>query len=339
MRTIPSAGVSTATVMLCALVATSQTSHAQPVTEDAPWTSNLRRTIDISTQQWRDLDYHNWAGQYVVGMDMHKIFSGERRDIGTLILQPYLVHIPGDHPRPAFFDGNETALTWRIANFNFNVLPRGRLNFRIGHFELPFGLEQDVNTNGTLRQYSNGENLGLKADWGVGVNGHFTRWQYEIGLTRGTGQEFHDTNDPYVFSARLGSPSNRPLVWGVAVLRGRIEGPGGLTARERIGFDGGWSSGPIGVMVEASAGRDAGLNARNWLTEINWTSPTDSMLIYLQRGRLSLASGAEVRERTGLGVRWMLNSRVTLATQLSRVRRQAALSPYDELRLHFRFRI
>ena len=317
-------------------------SPSSPTFFESGWTDNLRWSVDSSAQQWLNSKTDQWLDQYVVGLDLHKVFSTSRGDIGTLILQPYVVWLPGDRPRPYFFEGNEAALTWRIANFNLAVLPRGRLNVRFGHFEFPFGLEHEINTNGTLRQYGNGANLGGKADWGTGVNGQFSNWQYEVAVTRGTGQEYHSSGDPYAFSARVGTPFDRSVSVGVASFRGRIEGPTGLVERERIGVDARWARGPVGLMAEASTGKDFDDDVRSWLAEFNWTSGTESLLTYLQLRRHEVARAVDGRSAdiVGFGVRWLLSNQITLAAQLNHeIRRFDPGLDANELRLHFRFRL
>ena len=283
------------------------------------WADNLRWAIDVTAQEQLDLDADEQFEGYVAGLDLHKVISNGRRDIGTLILQPYFVWLPGDRGRPAFFDGNEATLTWRIANFNYVALPRGKLNVRVGHFEVPFGLEQDVDTNGTLRQYSNGENLGLKADWGVSINGRLPRVHYEIGLTRGTGQEYFDAGKPYAISARIGSPPDRNLIAGISAFRGRVAGAEGLAERRRIGTDVRWLSGPLEFMVEASVGKDGDDDTRSWLAEAAWSNRSNTGLLYLQQEQVDFETSRSRDLRASrIGVRWSLTNRWTIAAQIGR---------------------
>lgn len=306
------------------------------------WSDNLRWTIDSSTQQSRNSATDEWVDQYVIGLDLHKVFSSENRDIGTLVLQPYFVWLPKDRPRPSFFDGNDATLTWRIANFNYIVLPRGRLNWRVGHFEIPFGLEQEINTNGTLRQYSNGANLGVKADWGMTVNGHLPRWQYEFGVTRGTGQEYHSKGDPHTFSGRIGTASEGNFIGGLSVFSGRVARTSGVEEKHRIGADFTWAQGPFQLMTELSAGKNEGESVGNWLAELNWSSRQEQLLIYAQHDRLeqSTQMGNQRNRNTRLGARWTPGNRFTFGAQLSRLVASHQLrTSANELRIHFRFRL
>jgi hypothetical protein len=47
----------------------------------------------------------------------------------------------------------------------------GRFNFRAGHFYLPFGLNLQTDTHGTLIQLSNDRNFGFERDWYAGLWG------------------------------------------------------------------------------------------------------------------------------------------------------------------------
>ncbi len=67
----------------------------------------------------------------------------------------------------------------------------GKPRVRIGHFEIPYGIEHAINTNGTLRNYRHSANLGIKADWGLAINGETTSFEYEVSASRGSAQSLH----------------------------------------------------------------------------------------------------------------------------------------------------
>ena len=163
----------------------------------SPLTDNLRWAIDLAARPSFDDRLDEWHSAFFLGLDVHKVFGSESGDWGTLVLQPYLTRL--DSPRhPPFFESNhDWELVWRIFNFNYTGIASGRFNVRVGHMEIPFGLEQVVNTNGTLRDYQHGRNIGVKADWGVSLNGELPAWDYEFSLTRGTGNEWSSRGDPF----------------------------------------------------------------------------------------------------------------------------------------------
>ena len=68
---------------------------------------------------------------------------------------------------PAHIDGMyDWELEFHDAYFKYSGPFKGRLNFRIGHFDVPFGLEQNVDTHSTLVQLMPMRNIGFKKDWG-----------------------------------------------------------------------------------------------------------------------------------------------------------------------------
>lgn len=178
--------------------------------------NNSRWSIDASTRITRNIEKNNNAFQQVLGLDIHKVFSNKTQDIGTLTFQPYIVKLNNVAQAPFIFDhGNDTELTWRIANFNYTALAQGKFNIRIGHFEVPFGLEHHVDTNGTLRQLTINDR-GIKADWGISVNGILPNLEYEIALTRGSGNDIKSTENPHIFSGRIATPSHKNLITGIS---------------------------------------------------------------------------------------------------------------------------
>jgi len=134
---------------------------------------NLRFTIDLSVRPQYNFKSDHISHIESFGFDLHKVFTSyDSGDIGTLLLQGYFTKLNNVETHPPFFNGeNDLKFICRICNMNLAILDRGTLNFRIGHFDTPFGLEYNLDTNGTLRQYSNGRDLGDKLDWGIAVNG------------------------------------------------------------------------------------------------------------------------------------------------------------------------
>ena len=152
------------------------------------WRENLRWKFDVSGRGvFDDTGYLKSLGFF--GLDLHKVFTSGNRDVATLLFQPYMTRANDLVPTPPVFDGpDDWELIWRIANVNFKLLQDGALNLRVGHFELPYGLEQTINTNGTLRDYTHGGNFGLKADWGATVNGGPRRPRVRVRLEPRLGQ-------------------------------------------------------------------------------------------------------------------------------------------------------
>jgi hypothetical protein len=278
---------------------------------------NLRWTVDLSARGSYMTDTDEWSGQYVLGLDLHKVFTGPSGDIGTLVFQPYLVRLDNNSYPPYFFDdGDDWELVWRIANFNYTALARGRFNIRVGHFEVPFGLEQNIDTNGTLRQYTF-RDRGIKADWGASVNGVLTSTEYEIAVSRGSGNDIRSTGDPYILSGRVGSRSDRNLIAGLSFLHGEILGSAGTTERTRVGLDVAWYRGLLEMLFEISAGEDDGTDTFNGLAELSLRNPMETLHGWLQlrHYQADTTSGWDIANSATLGLAWEPDRNWSLSSQ------------------------
>ena len=280
------------------------------------FTDNLRASVDISSRLSRT-ESQFWS-LHAVGLDVHKVFAGDRGDIGTLTFQPYVLRIDGAPSTPSLFDDNDdTALQWRIANFNYTALGRGRINVRMGHFELPFGLEHVVPTNGTLHQMNSPQALGLKADWGVSLNGDLPWFEYEVAAMRGAGNDFTTDADGIVVG-RVGS--NRDANWrvGVSLLKGETGGAA-LTERRRAGLDAGLRL-PHGFVIagDYATGKDDGIEVGHLLTELGWWNRPETTFGYLQWRRSRFDRGLRV-DSAHFGFRYEPNRHWSTAMEFNRV--------------------
>ncbi|MBB1273078.1 hypothetical protein [Psychromonas sp. SR45-3] len=243
---------------------------------------NSRVSIDMSSRVSSNLDTQNHAFMHVLGIDIHKVFSSDTGDIGTLILQPYVVKLNNVNNPPFIFDdGNATKLTWRIANFNYTALNQGKFNIRLGHFEVPFGLEYQIDTNGTLRQLTAIER-GIKADWGVSINGIMPRFEYEVALTQGSGAEINNNDDSHLFSGRIGTLSTKNIVTGLSWLSGDILAANGVIEQKKVALDLSYYYYQWRFMAESSVGKKAGNNVANGFAEVLWRTPKENLSIYTQ---------------------------------------------------------
>ena len=311
-----------------ALLGLPQAGHTQQLLPDsrtwlpASWNENLRFAIDLSTRQLYSSATESWHQVDFIGTDLHKVFTGKSGDIGTLTLQGYFTRIEDEEIRPGAFD-SEWTYVYRIFNYNHSLLPRGRMNFKIGHFEIPVGLEHTVDTNGTLRDYTHGRNIGVKADWGVSLNGILDGAEYEVSLTRGSGNSWETNGDPYIAAARIGTPSYRNLVLGVSAMTGDIyihNSDGQTVERQRVGVDLQWFLMQYGIFGELSIGEEDGQNISTGLIELNRTANSGAWMAYAQYVYSTLDPVDRPREDAStvhVGAKWDL-TRWDLSLQLSR---------------------
>jgi len=282
---------------------------------------NSRWAIDTSIRMTRNLDKNTNAFMQVIGLDVHKVFSSKTKDIGILTFQPYIVKLNNVKNAPFIFDdGNDTQLTWRIANFNYTGLAQGKFNVRLGHFEIPFGLEYQEDTNGTLRQLTTSDR-GIKADWGASVNGILPNLEYEISLTRGSGNEFLSTGNPHLFSGRVGTPSNKNFIMGVSWFSGDVLGNKGTTERKKVGFDASYYYYQWQFMMEASVGETADNEIINGFGEVMWKNTTEDISSYLQIGYHRAEIDHEISDQKNstsfwlVGIQWIGHNGFDISAQ------------------------
>lgn len=209
-------------------------------------------------------------------------------------------------------------MVWRIANFNLTSLSRGGFNIRAGHFEIPFGLEQNIDTNGTLRQYSFSDR-GIKVDWGSSINGKYRGIDYEIAVTRGSGNDITARHDPYLISGRVGSSSTANFVAGFSWMYGDVLNATSALPRRRVGVDLAYYTGPWELLMEISGGENDGAGTANGLAEVSWRSPTESLHLYMQVRQLMTELPSEWVDRTRIswGIDYHFNAKLSASTEIS----------------------
>lgn len=250
------------------------------------WSDNTNIALDISSKV--DYDFNTKTNSVTVftGIDLIKVFSNNKGDWGTLLLQPY--------EKRTYISSElvDNRMTYRNVNFNYTGLLQHKLNFRIGHFEIPYGLEQNINTNGTLLDYSHKQNLGLKADWGLSANGIISSFEYEFAVMQGSGNNWRTDEETHVFSGRVGGNTNN-FNLGFSVFLADLWIPGQLTStqailsRSRYAVDFVWETYWMNILAEFSIGEDNDKDVHNELVEFDWLSNEEELLLYLQLSQFS----------------------------------------------------
>lgn len=231
------------------------------------------------------------ASRQSVGFEVLKKFSTSTSTIAGFDFQARLVRRDGYNAVPNDMDGAGRG-GWAFEYHNlyldlYNVFSStpgrkartstGRWNFRIGHAYVPFGLNLQTDTHGTLLQLSNGNNFGFDRDWQGGLWGAIDKdFNYEASYLAGSGYALRYRGQTGLGALRV-SLSNRyssayGIEGGVSVIGGeRLATPliqsDGMAAGEgvpvgttRIGVDGRYRHiAPGGLMTftsELSGGRD-----------------------------------------------------------------------------------
>ena len=113
---------------------------------------NLRFTIDLSGRSEYDTAREEWSISQFYGFDLFKVLSSKQGDYATIVLQGYTTRLDNNPAPPFIFDGpTDWEWIYRMFYINWKLAPRDALNLKVGHFEMPFGLEMLIDTNGTLR--------------------------------------------------------------------------------------------------------------------------------------------------------------------------------------------
>ena len=278
---------------------------------------NLRLSIDLSARSV-DFTRQNTNGyQYAIGFDIHKVFSSDTQDLGVLTAQVYFTQLNNHIAHPGFFqDKDDSEFVYRVFNFNYLGFSGDLPNIRIGHFEIPFGLEHTIPTNGTLRQYIHPRNLGIKADWGVSLNKQFTNYEYEVSYSTGGNQSLNSEDGSYVTAGRIGTLRDENTVVGLALYKSRLKG----IERHRIGADFKYYWYRYGFFSEVSVGENEDAQVLNGLLEWNYRNRNESLLSYVQLGYFSQEiNNDDERAVEGIiGVKYEPDNHWSLSSQLNR---------------------
>ncbi len=308
---------------------------------------NARRSIDLSSRytDTRMSDgNHEASAQHVIGFDYYTKIVRNNRDIATVVFQPYWIELNNRAQAPSFFsDGNDGALNWRIANINYTGLSRGGFNIRLGHLEVPFGLEQNIDSNGTLRQFTTSDR-GIKADWGGSINGVLTHFEYEFAYTRGTGNNVKDDSinatDPGVSAGRIGTLSNHHNIWGLSFLDGDIVVGDTTAQRRRIGIDWTYYHNNWEFLSEVSTGDNGSTDTENLFFEVAWNNLSNTVKIYNQwQYRTRELNSVINTQFFTLGTQWFINRKTDISASWSKTFADQSSNDRSTLNIQFRLRL
>ncbi len=309
---------------------------------------NYQATADLSARGVHSRFQDQWGGEFTLGLDAYGKISNWDQDLATFVLQLYSGRIE-NHPigRPGYNGRDDWDFFAKIASINFHVRSDRRLNLKVGHFELPYGLEASINSNGTLRQFSHPTNLGQKLDWGATLNGTFPKFQYEIGLSRGSGIDYESRGSHYALAGRIGTPIDTENFWGtpsvgLSFYQAKLLRPNGsLQDRWRVGIDGQYYIGPVGLLGELSAGETESETTINSLAEFNLTNSRETFLAYNQLRWIHQreAQGWDDSGSLAFGVRYAPDTHWALSAQFTQQLWQLASRSTDQiLSLQMRYR-
>ncbi|NIA02560.1 MAG: hypothetical protein GWP15_04190 [Nitrospirae bacterium] len=290
------------------------------------------------------------GGKNSVGFEFLKKFSNEKGDWGSFLIQMRLVRYDRQSTLmnqtkmlPAHVDGTHNwELEFHDIYFKYSGPFKGKFNIRVGHFDVPFGLEQNVDTHSSLIQIMSMRNVGFKKDWGIAVGGQLPEMDYEFAFTRGTGVEYRERGENYLLSGRVGTPADRNFSIGLSGLYGQVIDSMGvmrgkrmgmpstwfgsrtkpkqdIIKRSRVGLDCIYLSGPYTFKGELSYGKDENQSVINTILELDYLFPDmDGRLeaiVQIQNSHQDLtATGSDDDTFLTLGLNYRLSREMTLQT-------------------------
>jgi len=249
----------------------------------AEFHDNLRWSLDASARLNINKKSDRTSRIYALGLDTHKVFSTSDGDFGYMVGQLYFTKLSDHQPVPWMFgDKDDSEFIVREAHINYTAGPDWLPNFRLGHFTMPFGLEESIDTNGRLLDYHHNKNLGTKLDWGLGINNVINHIEYNFSYTLGGKDKVESINDSYALTGRIGSLSYQDFIIGFSIYQSEID----QIKRRRIALDWQYYWGTWGILSETALGEDKKQN--NWvkekyqLIELNKTAINEQLKIYGQ---------------------------------------------------------
>ncbi len=248
---------------------------------------NFRWSLDGSARLNHNAALDNTSRIYALGLDTHKVFTNSKGDIGYGVGQLYWTKLSNHQPVPFLFTNKDDSdFIIREAHLNYTAGPNWLPNIRVGHFTLPFGLEESIDTNGRLLDYYLGKNLGSKLDWGLSLNKVIKQIEYNVSYTLGGKDKAKSVDGSYAITGRIGSLSHLDFIMGLSIFDGKIDG----VSRKRLALDwqyywGTW--GTWGILGELALGEDD-KQAQGWqqekysLIELNKTAINEQLTLYSQ---------------------------------------------------------
>ncbi len=163
-----------------------------------------------------------------LGFELYKKFHDEYGDFLTINLQmrfafnSLLTEENNVHRYRDFssWDDYNKVIEFHNAYAQWKLL-YGKLNLKLGHYDILYGLEPNVDTHQPLVQKLVLTDLHMKKDWGIFVEGSLEDFDYGMSLTLGSGMGIHREDDSYLLSARITTPPIETY-YGISFLHGNL---------------------------------------------------------------------------------------------------------------------
>jgi hypothetical protein len=282
--------------------------------------NNFRWVWDNSVRlNDRNTNHHannQFSQHYFSGVDTHKIFSNPNGDYGYSVFQLYFTKLVNQSPYPFMFNSpDDSKFIIREAHINFtnsqnNALP----NIRIGHFTLPFGLENNTDTNGRLLDYAHGENLGTKLDWGIQLSKVTDQLEYNMSVTLGGKDDPKRTDGSFIISSRIGNLSHFDFTYGLSFYQATLDNK----KRKRMAVDLRYYLYSYGILAEFALGEVNTIKQQYALIELNKRSPTEQWAFYSQYVFDKQDHYLHNKQTAIVGARYTPTNRLDISVQINK---------------------
>ena len=157
-----------------------------------------------------------------------------------------------------------------------------RSQLRVGHFNIPYGMNPVMEPRGIFRMPLEAIDLGFKKDWGFAWQREIgEKHDVEIGAFMGDGGDLHWRRGSFLVATRLGTPAYRNFEYGMSFLVGDLPPTMGnvrmndmLMRRVRAGLDAVYMWGNYTTFKgEFMAGSDDGRTTVGGLFAVDWIPP------------------------------------------------------------------
>jgi hypothetical protein len=213
-----------------------------------------------------------------IGFEDYRKFSGDFGDYLTTDLQL----------RAAYDNTAESSDSWGVQIHNAWLLYKLVLgtNLRFGHFDPAFGLEPQVDTHSTILQTLAMRDIGFNKDWGIGIEGSLSKFDYKTALQIGSGMSINRIDSSFLWTGRVGTPATQNFQYGLSLLCGRVLESMGMNTfprarlmsdeailMKRAGVDVQYLYGPFLLKGEIAYGSNDDNNVLGYLGELDYTFP------------------------------------------------------------------
>lgn len=199
-----------------------------------------------------------------IELNFKYIFQGESGDWGTLVLQA--AYSPD-------FDFFSREFNYHYGDKYFVLKgPKGKINFKIGKFVVPFGNLQYYVSHLLILQPMFQRSLGLREDIGIEIGGYFKDYEYDLSFTNGRHDGKISFKNEGLFIGRIGR-SDGDLRYGLSLLSGgapegdymigmmmKEEEKVNFVHKNRLGFDIQYPYREFTIRGEVIFGRDENIN-------------------------------------------------------------------------------